>query len=275
MTAQPVIVITGSAQGIGRAVSLAAGEAGLRVVGIDVNRSAGEKTRQAVEKTGADAWFFPCDVSNTAALEDVFSAIALDVGPVDMLVNNAVVVSHTFPEDLTPDEWQRVVGVNLTGMIFTAQAAGKSMIASGHGGSIVNLSSIAGLAALGRGNFAYSVTKAAIIGMTHELAVEWATFGIRVNAVAPSQVNTEGFRLLVDNDDIVDGHIVSAAVSGIPLGRLAQPSDIVSAILFLLGESSSYISGVTLPVDGGSLALHAGGTIRDMASILPEPMRRP
>lgn len=256
------IVITGSAQGIGRAVSVAAARSGMRVIGLDVQSEAGESTAQLVREIGAEAWFYPCDVSDTVRLEQIFDSMEIEVGPIDVLVNNAARVTHTAPEDLSAAEWAQIVGVNLTGMIFSAQYAGRSMIRAGKGGSIINLSSIGGIAALGRGNFAYSVTKAGIIGMTHELAAEWAGFHIRVNAVAPSQVHTEGFQLLMDDADIVGGDIASAAVAGIPLGRLAEAEDIASAVLFLAGPGASFITGVTLPVDGGSLALHAGGSLR-------------
>jgi NAD(P)-dependent dehydrogenase (short-subunit alcohol dehydrogenase family) len=257
-----VIVVTGSAQGIGLAVSQAAAELGMRVVGLDIRADEGETVIEQIRESGGRAWFYECDISDSDRLAEVFGEIATDVGPIDVLVNNAALVTHTLPEDLTVAEWQKVVAVNLTAMVFASQHAGRSMQAAGNGGAIVNLSSIGGLAALGRGNFAYSVTKAAIIGMTRELAIEWAGFGIRVNAIAPSQVDTEGFQLLVGNAAIVGGHISSAAISGIPLGRIAESKDVVSAVLFLAGDTSSFITGVTLPVDGGSMALHAGGSLR-------------
>jgi NAD(P)-dependent dehydrogenase (short-subunit alcohol dehydrogenase family) len=257
-----VIAVTGSAQGIGRAVSLAAGAAGMRVVGLDINEEGGRETERLVREAGAEAWFHTCDISDPGALAAVFAAIEEEVGAVNALVNNAALVTHTLPEDIGIDEWNRVVAVNLTGMVFASQQAARSMMRAGVGGSIVNLTSIGGVAALGRGNFAYSVTKAGIIGVTRELAIEWAGFGIRVNAIAPSQVNTEGFQLLVGNEQVVDGEILAAALGGIPLGRLAEPQDIASAVLFLTSDASSFITGVTLPVDGGSLALHPGGSLR-------------
>jgi NAD(P)-dependent dehydrogenase (short-subunit alcohol dehydrogenase family) len=260
-----VIVITGAAQGIGRATALAAGAHGMRVVGIDINADGVHETARLVKEAGAEAFAYPCDISDLAALEQTFVSIVSDVGNVDVLVNSATLVIHVEPEKITPDQWNRVMAVALTGSVFAAQFAGRSMIASGRGGSIINLSSIAGLAALGRGNFAYSVAKAALIGVTRELAIEWAGFGIRVNAVAPSQVNTEGFQGLIGNAKVAGGAILSEALPGIPLGRLAEPREIVAAILFLASEDASFISGVTLPVDGGSLALHAGGSLRSKA----------
>lgn len=257
-----VIVVTGCARGIGRAICVRAGALGMKVVGLDVNEGGAEETAGMVSAQGGEAWHYACDVSRPERIEEVFGDIERTVGPTNVLVNNAAVVVHSPPESITPSDWQRVIGVDLTGSAFTAQHAGRSMIAAGAGGSIINLTSIAGVAALGRGNFVYSVAKAGVIGMTRELAVEWAGFGIRVNAVAPSQVQTEGFQALIGNERIVGGNIVSEAVRGIPLGRLAETSDIVSAVLFLAGDAASFITGVVLPVDGGSLALHAGGSLR-------------
>jgi NAD(P)-dependent dehydrogenase (short-subunit alcohol dehydrogenase family) len=257
-----VIVITGAAQGIGRATALEAGARGMRVVGVDINAAGLDETLRMLRARGAEGFAYPCDISDIPALERAFDSIGREVGAIDVLVNSATLVIHVEPETITPEEWNRVMGVALTGSVFAAQFAGRSMIAAGRGGSIINLTSIAGLAALGRGNFAYSVAKAALIGVTRELAIEWAGFGIRVNAVAPSQVNTEGFRGLIDNASVAGGAILSEALPGIPLGRLAEAHEIVAAILFLAGDDASFISGVTLPVDGGSLALHAGGSLR-------------
>jgi NAD(P)-dependent dehydrogenase (short-subunit alcohol dehydrogenase family) len=261
-----VIVITGSAQGIGRATAVAAGRRGMRVVGIDINTLGGEETATLVRETQSESWFFACDIADNEQIERTFATIEAEVGSVDVLVNSATLVIHEVPETITRDQWQRVMDVSLTGAVFVTQQVGRSMIQSGRGGSIVNLSSIAGVAALGRGNFAYSVAKTALLGATREFAVEWAGYGIRVNAIAPSQVDTEGFRLLVGNERVVDGNILAAALPGIPLGRLAQSADIVAAILFLASDDAAFITGVTLPVDGGSLALHAGGSLRKATS---------
>lgn len=257
-----VLVVTGSGRGIGRVVSVLAAERGYRVVGLDVDAETGAETARIVTAAGGDARFYPCDVSDPAAIAAVFESI----GDVDVLVNNAARGSHTAPEEISAAEWNSVVAVSLGSMVFASQAVARSMIARGRGGAIVNLSSIGGVAALGRGNFAYSIAKAGIIGMTREHAVEWAGHGIRVNAVAPAQVNTEGFAVLIDNADVAQGNTLRDALRGIPLGRLAEPEDVAAAILFLAGDDAAFITGVTLPVDGGSLALHAGGTVRSVTT---------
>jgi NAD(P)-dependent dehydrogenase (short-subunit alcohol dehydrogenase family) len=262
----PVIVVSGSGSGIGRALCIVAGRRGMTVVGLDVGDDGGRETDRLVREGGGTTFYYHCDVADTVEVASVFARIAREVGPIDVLVNNAARGSHTTPEDLTVEEWNGVVAVNLTGTVFVSQQAGRSMIAAGRGGSIINLSSIGGVAALGRGNFAYSLTKAGIIGLTRELAIEWAGYGIRVNAIAPSQVNTEGFRLLVGNEQVVEGDILPAAIAGIPLGRLADSIDVVEAILFLASDAATFITGITLPVDGGSLALHPGGSLRTRVS---------
>jgi NAD(P)-dependent dehydrogenase (short-subunit alcohol dehydrogenase family) len=234
----------------------------MQVFGLDVAEHNGLKTARLVTERGGRATFFPCDIQDVAALEATFAAIEEQAGPVDILINNAAVGSHTAPEDITFEEWSRVIGVTLSGSVFAAQQAGRSMVRSGRGGAIVNMASIAGLSSLGRGSFAYGIAKAGVVGLTRELAVEWANYGIRVNAVAPSQVDTSSFRQLMDDPDVAGGNIIEMALRGIPFGRLATTEDIVSVVMFLASDQAAFVTGVTLPVDGGSMALHPGGSLR-------------
>jgi NAD(P)-dependent dehydrogenase (short-subunit alcohol dehydrogenase family) len=150
--------------------------------------------------------------------------------------------------------------VNMTGHFLCARAAARTMITNG-AGSIVNVSSIAGSTALGRGNLAYAVSKGGVDALTRELAIEWASHGVRVNGVAPCQVSTVGF-LSVERARTAAGDTTAADYRrGIPLGRAATPDEIASAIVYLSSDAASMITGVVLPVDGGNLALNAGGTI--------------
>ncbi len=203
------LVITGSGQGIGRAVSIAAARRGYAVVGIDIDAQKGEETARL-----SGGSFHRCDLADAAQIAPVFEAIEAESGGVDVLVNNAARGIHRPPEEVTIAEWDGVMAVSLRAAAFAAQAAGRAMIARGAGGSIVNLASIGGLA---------SVAKAGLIGMTRELAVEWASYGIRVNALAPSQVDTEGFRPLIAREDVASGNTLSDALSGVPLGRPSRP----------------------------------------------------
>jgi NAD(P)-dependent dehydrogenase (short-subunit alcohol dehydrogenase family) len=144
----------------------------------------------------------------------------------------------------------------MTGTFLCTQEAGRRMIAQGQGGSIINTGSIAGVSALGRGNFVYSATKGAILQLTRELAIEWARHNIRVNAILPAQMRTPGFEQWLRNDPRFK---VEQFLVGIPLNRLGEVQDIIGPAVFLASNASSFVTGSLLPVDGGNLALNAGG----------------
>lgn len=252
-----VVVITGFGAGIGRATARVCAEAGARVVGLERDQERGRAAAEEVDR----AAFLACDTGNVGSIAAAFARIDSTVGAVDVLVNNAGAGSHTRPEDIEAEEWNEVLAVSITGYAFAAREAGRSMIRHGRRGAIVNVSSIAGLSALGRGNFVYSVAKGGVNQLTRELAVEWAAHGIRVNAVAPCQVRTEGIGSLLADSRFDDGAVERRFVNGIPLGRLAEPDEIADVIHFLASDAARFVTGVVVPVDGGNLAFNAGGTI--------------
>jgi NAD(P)-dependent dehydrogenase (short-subunit alcohol dehydrogenase family) len=254
-----VAVVTGAASGIGREIALTFARAGARVACLDIDAGGCEQTASEIEDGGGRATAAECDVSRQEAVEAAF-AEADELGPAGVLVNDAFVPSHTRPQAIGLGEWTRVLEVNVTGYLLCAQAAARRMMAHG-GGSIVNLSSIAASAALGRGNVAYSVSKGAIDSLTRELAIEWAPFGIRVNAIKPCQVLTPGLQEMIDDPKFDSETLLATWLRGIPLGRLAQPQDVAAAALYLASDAAAMVTGALLPVDGGNLAMNAGGTV--------------
>jgi NAD(P)-dependent dehydrogenase (short-subunit alcohol dehydrogenase family) len=189
---------------------------------------------------------------------DAFAQVDETLGKVDILVNLAYTPTFGAPEELSLADWEHAFRINVTSYFLCCQQAGRRMIAQGGGGSILNMCSIGGTSAIGRGSYPYSVSKGGIVMLTKELAVEWARHGIRVNAIQPCQFMTPGLKHRLDNPEL--GHIRERFLSGIPLNRLGEPHEMVGPVVFLVSDAAAMVTGVLLPVDGGNLALNAGGT---------------
>ncbi len=254
-----VAVVTGAGHGIGRAIALGLAQQGADLAACDLDQAALASTVATATAMGRRGLGVRCDVEQPAAIADFFAEIDRALGRVDILVNNVGHVVRAKPEELALDGWNWVLATGVTASFLCAQEAGRRMIAAGRGGSIINISSIAGATALGRGNFVHSVNKGAIHQLTRELAVEWAKHGIRVNAILPCQVLTEGFRAWLDSPEF-DPTLMDRFLTGIPLNRLAEPEDMVGPAIFLASDAAAMVTGALLPVDGGNLALNAGGS---------------
>lgn len=256
-----VAVVTGAASGLGHAIASGLARYGATVVGGDINEAGLEATIQRIRGEGGTAIGVRCDVSDEASVEAMFARADREFGHVDILINDAFTpLTRMVPESYQLEAWDRSIRVNLTGYFLCARAAGRRMIERGQGGSIVNISSIAGSSGMGRGNFVYSVTKHGVIGLTRELAIEWAQHGIRVNAIQPCQFLTPGLQAFIDAAPD-PAAVVQGFLKGIPLNRLGDPErDIVGPIVFLASDAAAMITGVVLPVDGGNLAFNAGGS---------------
>ncbi|HEV8678926.1 MAG TPA: SDR family oxidoreductase [Stellaceae bacterium] len=244
-----VAAVTGGARGIGRAAAAALAAAGAAIAIFDRDAATAETTAQAIAADGASVSVHAVEVADEAALERAFDTAIQHHGGIDILVNSAGIALRHAAVDHPLADWDKVVGVNLTGVFLCSRIAARNMIRRG-GGAIVNLASIMGFSGGGLyPNVSYQATKGAVVNMTRALAVEWAQSGIRVNAVAPTWVRTDLTAALIDQPGVVE-RIADLT----PMRRLATPEEIAHAILFLASPAAAMITGHTLPVDGGFLA---------------------
>ena len=250
-----VAVVTGAAQGLGRATALALAQHGAHTVLVDRNLTGAEATAAQIQSLGSQTLVAHTDVSDPEAIAELFKKIDARFGRVDFLGNIAGDGHLSKPEDLTISDLHRVLQNLVVGRFAMCQEAGRRMLAQGRG-SIMNIGSLASSTALGRGHIAYSMAMGAVIQMTRELSTEWACRGVRVNCVTPAQVVNPSLEARMAADPTLEGRFLR----GIPAGRLGQPNDIMGLAVFLASDSSEWISGAIIPMDGGNMAMNAGGT---------------
>jgi NAD(P)-dependent dehydrogenase (short-subunit alcohol dehydrogenase family) len=258
-----VAIVTGAGAngGLGHAMAVGLARHGADVAVPDIDEEGSKITAQEIEALGRKSLAMRCDVSKPEEVERLFLEVDRVWGKVDILVNNAFAFpSRAHPAELTLEAWDKTLAVSLTGYFLCAQQAIRRMLKQGTGGSIVNISSIAGASGLGRGNFPYSVAKGGVNQLTKELAVEYAGHGIRVNAILPAQVLTPGFKKWMADPKTFSPALYQRLLDGIPMNRLLEPEEFAGAAVFLCSGASKAITGVLLPVDGGNLALNAGGS---------------
>jgi 3-oxoacyl-[acyl-carrier protein] reductase len=243
--AQPVALVTGAANGIGLATAHHLHANGFRVVYADLDLEATKERACEVDPDGLTTLSVRVDVTDSTAVAQMMDAIAERFGVLDAVINNAGVPGRHVTAEMTDDEWSFMLNVNLTGT-FKCSRAAYALLKKSQQPAVVNMASAAAVVGM-PGRAGYGAAKAGVAGLTRVLAHEWAAEGIRVNAVAPGYVRTEGFeRRMLDADD------VAARMSAeVPLGRLCRPAEIASVIRFLATPDSSYITGQTIVIDGG------------------------
>jgi NAD(P)-dependent dehydrogenase (short-subunit alcohol dehydrogenase family) len=243
-----VAVVTGAARGLGQAAAVGLATYGADVAAIDLAADSCADTRRDIEALGRTCRSYACDVSDEKAVAATVSQIAAEFGRIDILVNIAGITARIPTDRMPAEQVRRLTEVNYYGTFWMCQAAGKVMLAQGSG-NIVNMSALGGgFLGTGRGNAAYSATKGAIAALTKELACEWGTKGIRVNALAPCWFQTT----MNSTSIFANKSFMDQVMTKLPMKRIGQPRELVGPIVFLASEASSMITGLVLPVDGGA-----------------------
>jgi len=247
-------IVTGAAQGVGKETSIHFLKEGASVLMADINFPKLKELGNEISEFSQNFHLMKADISNLESISSVINETINKFGSIDFLINNASVSLTKNMMDLTVDDWDKVLNINVKGTFFTMIKAAKEMIKNDKGGCIVNVSSIAGLN--GRPLFLpYAASKAAVINFTKSAALEFAKYNIRVNSVAPGTIDTEMWGKISEDISIINccdkESFAKEWIKKIPLGRLARPEDISNVILFLCSKEGEYITGQTINVCGG------------------------
>ncbi len=245
-----VAVITGAAGGIGLACAEEFAIEGAKVVLSDVNQAKGEAAAEALQAKGHDALFIACDVGDKAQVDALIAGAVAAYGRLDCCIANAGIVHVANFLDLTEADFDRVIRVNLKGVFLTGQAAARQMVKEGHGGTIINMSSVNAELAI-PAITPYVVSKGGVKQLTKVMALSLVDQGIRVNAVGPGSIKTEVFAQVANDKEKMRG-----ILSRTPMGRAGEPREIARVCVFLASDDSSYITGQTIYPDGGRMALN-------------------
>jgi NAD(P)-dependent dehydrogenase (short-subunit alcohol dehydrogenase family) len=248
-------IITGAGRGIGRTLALSLASAGADIVVAELDSMLGQTVVEEIRGIGRKAIFIRTDVSSTDSTSEMAKKAFEKMGPIDILINNAGVVYNrqetggdtSIPiEDTHAENWRHVMSVNIDGVFNCTKAVGSKMITEGNNGSIINIASMSGfIANRGRKNSAYCTSKGAVIMFTRQAAAEWGSRGIRVNAIAPGYIKTEGALALADPA------VMNSIDEMTPLGRVGATEDLAGVAVFLASDASLFITGQTIIVDGG------------------------
>jgi len=241
-------IVTGARRGIGRAIALALAREGANVVVSDINQDDCQKVVDEIEKLGRRGLALKCDVGSSNDVEDMVKRIVAEFGKVDILVNNAGIIAYKPFLELTDEEWDKTLNVNLKGQFLCARAAGRDMVKNKKG-RIINIASISsGGCGIAFPLIAhYTASKGGVVALTEALALELTSQGINVNAICPGAIDTDMAKGAKESGQL------QQVLARIPKGRLGQPEEIANLAVFLASEESDYISGAAIVIDGGWL----------------------
>ena len=256
MLTDQTAIVTGAARGIGKGIALAVAQAGAHVVVADINAEAAARAAGEISALGLSALAAPVDVTQSGQVDRLVESTLARFGQLDILVNNAGVVSSAPVLDLSEEEWDRTIAVNLKGAFLCAKRAAQAMAARGYG-RIINIASLSGKVGA-PGQAAYCASKHGVIGLTLVLAIDLAPYGINVNAICPGMNETEMMQQVVAERAASRSQTVEAVRQGIlvktPLGRFGRPEDVAQVVLFFASPAAAYVTGQAIDVDGGRRA---------------------
>ncbi len=244
-----IAIVTGARRGMGRTHALALAKEGAKVVVSDISLEDCQKVVDEIKSAGGQAIAIKCDVSKKSEVEDMVKQTLKEFSKIDILVNNAGILQFKPFLELTEEDWDKTLAVNLKGYFLCAQACAKEMVKQ-KSGAIVNIASIAmGQVGIGYSTIAhYCASKGGIAALTEALAIELAPYNIRVNAIAPGAINTPMVKAIKQDPKSLEG-----TLARIPMHRMGNPEEISDAVVFLASDKSSYITGSIVVVDGGYL----------------------
>lgn len=245
-----IALVTGARRGMGKSHALALAKQGAKVVVTDIDKAECELVADEIKAVGGTAIGLKLDVSNPQDVDRAFDAAIKKFGRLDILVNNAGVYFSKSALELTEEDWDKMLNINLKGQLFCSQRAAKEM-AKNNWGRIINIASVAsGQVGVGiAGGAHYTASKGGVIGMSETLAVEWAPLGINVNVIAPGAIDTPMVAAAQIPKEAMD-----AMLSRVPLKRIGRPEEVSAMVVFLASQEASYVTGATFYVDGGWLA---------------------
>lgn len=246
-----IAFVTGAGSGLGKAIAVGLANAGADVAITELpgKEDLAQETAREIEAEGRRAFVVSLDVTKVSMIQSTVDAIVSQFDRIDILVNNAGINIPKYAVDVTEDDWDRVLDINLRGVFFTAQAVAQKSMIPQNGGKIVNISSQNGVIGYWY-RAAYCSAKAGVVNLTRVLALEWAKHNINVNAVGPTFIYTPLTRPMFENKEFYND-----VISHIPLGRIGEPEDVVGAVVYLASPAANLVTGHTLLVDGGWTAI--------------------